>query len=406
MRDYDVAVVGGRIAGAATAMLLARAGLRVIMLERGREGSDTVSTHALMRAGVLQLSRWGVLPGVIAAETPAITHTVFHYPGDDAVTVTIRPTPGVPALYAPRRHVLDLLLASAAADAGAEVAFRTPVTGLLRDDGGRVCGVRTTRREGGDIRVRAALTIGADGVGSRVARETGARVLREGTAASSVLYGYVPNETRGGAAGTAGYEWCYGRGAAAGLIPTGDDQACLFVSTTPARMRALRTSGQEAAFRALLSDAAPPLAERLQALPARDAMRGWSGLRGFVRRASGRGWALVGDAGLFRDPISSHGMTDAMRDAEILATQILRARSGECAEQVALELYQTLRDRLSLRMFELADRIAAYDWDDDEIRQVIRGHSSAMSDEMDYLTSLPDAGPAAVAPLGVTLGRG
>ena len=71
MNDYDVVIVGGRVAGASTALLLARAGLRVAVLERSRVGSDTVSTHALMRAGVLQLARWGVLPDLVAAGTPA-----------------------------------------------------------------------------------------------------------------------------------------------------------------------------------------------------------------------------------------------------------------------------------------------------------------------------------------------
>src|SRR4051812_10313696 len=81
---FDVIVVGARVAGAATAMLLARRGWRVLVLERARRGSGTVSTHALMKGGVLQLHRWGLLDAVMRAGTPPIRHTTFHY-GDESV---------------------------------------------------------------------------------------------------------------------------------------------------------------------------------------------------------------------------------------------------------------------------------------------------------------------------------
>src|SRR5512134_276223 len=96
---YDVLVVGARAAGAATAMLLARAGLRVLAVDRGAYGTDTLSTHALMRAGVLQLARWGVLDRIVAAGTPPVRRTVFHYE-DGAIDVPIKPRDRVPALFA------------------------------------------------------------------------------------------------------------------------------------------------------------------------------------------------------------------------------------------------------------------------------------------------------------------
>jgi len=111
---YDAVIVGGRVAGASTALLLARAGARVALLERSAHGSDTVSTHALMRAGVLQLSRWGVLPEVLRAGTPPVRRTLFHYAGDPPVQVSIRPSPGVEALYAPRRQRPRVLTSSMA----------------------------------------------------------------------------------------------------------------------------------------------------------------------------------------------------------------------------------------------------------------------------------------------------
>ncbi|HVD81120.1 MAG TPA: FAD-dependent oxidoreductase, partial [Propionibacteriaceae bacterium] len=138
MSRYDVIVVGGRIAGASTALLLARAGVRVILVDRDRHGSDTLSTHGLMRGGVLQLSRWGVLPDVVAAGTPPVRDVVFHYADGEKIRVAIRPRAGVDALYAPRRHLLDRLLVDAAAAAGAEVAHQSTVTALLCDTTGRV----------------------------------------------------------------------------------------------------------------------------------------------------------------------------------------------------------------------------------------------------------------------------
>src|SRR5262249_41701144 len=106
---YDAVIVGARVAGAATAMLLARAGMRVLTIERSAHGSGPLSTHALMRAGVLQLHRWGVLDRIVTAGTPPIRRTTFHY-GAEAISVAIQERDGVDALYAPRRTVLDATL--------------------------------------------------------------------------------------------------------------------------------------------------------------------------------------------------------------------------------------------------------------------------------------------------------
>jgi len=259
MNDFDAVIVGGRVAGASTALLLARAGLRVAVLERSRIGSDTVSTHALMRAGVLQLSRWGVLSDLLAAGTPAVRRVAFHYADGADASVTLRPTPGVDALYAPRRHLLDRVLVDAAAASGADVRHETPVLGLLRDDDGRVLGVRVRGAAGGEVRIRAGLTVGADGIGSLVAREVGAPFLSRGQAASAILYRYVDQVP------SDGYVWGYGSGTAAGLIPTNAGQTCVFVSTTPTRMRTLRRDGADAAFASLLGAAPASMADVVHA---------------------------------------------------------------------------------------------------------------------------------------------
>jgi len=116
-RAWDVIIIGGRVAGASAALLLARAGMRVLVVERARRGADTVSTHALMRGGVLQLHRWGLLDRVAATGAPPVRRVTFHY-GHDSMPVTLKPYAGVDALYAPRRTVLDALLVGAAEEAG------------------------------------------------------------------------------------------------------------------------------------------------------------------------------------------------------------------------------------------------------------------------------------------------
>jgi 2-polyprenyl-6-methoxyphenol hydroxylase-like FAD-dependent oxidoreductase len=377
---WDVVVVGARVAGASTALLLARSGLRVLCLDRVRAGSDTVSTHALMRGGVLQLQRWGLLDAVVSAGTPAVRRTVFHY-GAEAVPVTIRPALGVDALRAPRRSLLDGLLADAAARAGATVRFGTAVTGLLRGPGGRVTGVLTRDRSGTVRTERAGLVVGADGRGSAVAAAVGAPVEFAGRASSSLLYGYWA------ALPTDGYEWFYRPGATAGAIPTNDGLTCAFVGARPAEMDRLAAGGTAAAVRAL----AGPLEGRLAGATRVGALRHVRGRPALLRGCSGPGWALVGDAGYWKDPLSTHGMTDALRDAELLARAVLAAPEPGPAQTAALRGYQDIRDRLSRPMLAVVERIASYEWDLEGVRGLLRALSGAMTEEVELLAGLPDA---------------
>ncbi len=215
--QYDAVVVGARAAGAATAMLLARAGLRVLAVDRGREGADTVSTHALMRAGVLQLHRWGLLDEVRAAGTPAVRRATFHY-GDETLPVDVKPRDGVDGLYAPRRTVLDPILVEAARAAGARVEHQVAALELLADACGRVHGAVLERSDGRIERVEAPIVIGADGLRSRVAALARAPVERVARHATAVVYGYwsgLPLD---------GYHWYYRPGVSAGFIPTNDGE--------------------------------------------------------------------------------------------------------------------------------------------------------------------------------------
>jgi 2-polyprenyl-6-methoxyphenol hydroxylase-like FAD-dependent oxidoreductase len=371
--QYDVVVVGARCAGAATGLLLARRGLRVLVLDAAREGSDTGSTHALMRGAVLQLHRWGLLDAVVAAGTPAVRHTVFRY-GEDRVDVSIRPAYGVDALVAPRRYLLDRLLADAARDAGAEVRFGARVTEVLTADG-RASGVVV--REGGRVReVHARLVVGADGVRSRVARAVQAPVTVAGRSAATTVYGYFADLR------VVGYEWSYRPGATAGLIPTNNGLTVAFAAVRPERLAATERP-LHSAFPDLLALASPDFAERVRMARPAEYLRRHPPVAGFLRRATGPGWALVGDAGYYKDPVTAHGITDALRDAELLADAVVAA-GGEAAHPAFAD-YEATRDRLSRPLLEVTDGVAALDWDLGRVHQLLRGLSSAMAVEVEHI---------------------
>ena len=193
--EYDVIVVGARAAGAATAMLLGRAGKRVLLVDRSAYGADTLSTHALLRGGVLQLQRWGLLDTIRREGTPPIRRTRFHY-GADVVDVSIRAEHGFDALYAPRRTVLDRILVDAARSSGAEVTYGLRVTDLLRGRDGAVEGIRGQNTDGEEIVAGAPLVIGADGVNSTIARLVEAPTNQATTTASAFVYGYFAGARR------------------------------------------------------------------------------------------------------------------------------------------------------------------------------------------------------------------
>lgn len=389
---YDVIVVGARCAGAATAMLLARAGVRVLLVDRSEPGTDTLSTHALMRGGVLQLLKWGLLDDVIAAGTPPITRTTFDY-GCQTTTVTIRATAGVSALYAPRRTVLDPLLVDAAAAAGAEVAFGVTVTGVHRDRDGRVCGVTGQDHRRRAYEAYAPLVIGADGVSSTLARLVEAPVTQQGRNAGALWVAYVTGPAN------QGYRWYYRPDRSFGFIPTNDGATCLFaglpqdkfnVPVRGTRWQAMRDSFAQIAG----EDAADELRSAVPVAP----VRGWPGLPSVRRAAYGPGWALVGDAGYFKDPLGTHGMTQGLRDAQILADEVVAGFGGSAPIEDALARYQLVRDELSAGLFTATDAIAGYGWELDELQRLLRQLAAAMSREVEFLVDRWSA-PMGVLPV-------
>jgi 2-polyprenyl-6-methoxyphenol hydroxylase-like FAD-dependent oxidoreductase len=383
-RHYDVIIVGARCAGASTAMLLARAGLRVLAVDRDAEGSDTLSTHALMRGGVLQLRRWGLLDRLEAAGTPPIRTTTFHY-GNEAIEIPIKPRDGFDALYAPRRTVLDGLLVDAARSAGAEVEHGATVVDLERDDDRRARGVAIEHSDGRRRTLRADLVIGADGLRSRVARLTQAPVERRAGHTTAVVYGYYEGlEPRG-------FHWHYRPGVGAGVIPTNDGRTCVFAATTDARFRRELSDGVESYHAQVLLETSPGLARALARAKRVGKLYPFPGARGFLRRPWGPGWALVGDAGFFRDPFTAHGITDALRDAELLARAVVRGSES------ALEEYQSARDETAGAMLELTDRLASFEWDLESAKILHLELSRLMNAEVDALRDLEPTGACPTA---------
>jgi menaquinone-9 beta-reductase len=379
--DFDAIVVGARVAGSATAMLLARAGVRVLVVERDAPGTDTLSTHALMRGAVMQLGRWDLLPAVEAAGTPPVRSTVFAYAGE-RIDIAIKPGDGIEHLLAPRRRVLDPILAAAAEAAGAEIRYRTAMTELILGRDGAVRGVRLKGPDR-ETEVRAGIVVGADGRRSSLARMVGARQESIGRHAAAVIYGHVrglPN---------LGYRWLYGPGVAAGAIPTNDDSHVVFATVSPERYAAMR-GDLARALQAVLAELDPELAAEvaLRGLVARPV--GFPGAPGFLRRSHGPGWALVGDAGYFKDPVTAHGMTDALRDADLLAGAIVQGTPS------ALAGYQETRDALSRNLFALTDEIASLPADLKRLKALHLALADAMKIEQRWLADRRST-PVAIA---------
>lgn len=379
MARYDAVIVGARCAGAATAMLLARQGLSVLAIDRAEYGSDTLSTHALMRGGVASLERWGLLGALRAAGTPAVMRTRFNY-GEEAIDVPAKDASG--ALFAPRRTVLDRIIVDAARRAGAEIRFGCTLESVEHDQTDRATGISYIDRSGQRISVRAGVVIGADGASSRVAEQVGARTRVSMPSGGATLMAYFSGVR------VEGFDWHYRPGMMAGMLPTNSDQVCVFVSGRPERFRGAPLAES---FRKRLREAAPALAEAILRAEPAGRLRIFAGRPAHLREAQGPGWALVGDAGYFKDPCTAHGITDAFRDAELLSRAIIADRPGAMAD------YEAIRDALSAPLMEITDRIGRFDWSLGQLKHHLMALAGVMQTELAVMERLA-AQPVAPEP--------
>lgn len=360
---HDVVVVGGRAAGAATAMLLARLGHDVVVIDRSEPGSDRLSTHAIARSGVVLLQRWGLLDEVLASGAPPIRQVAFtHVPAGERIVRTVRSHAGVDFVVAPRRHVLDALLLRAAASSGAEVHQPATVVSLAFErDGGRVAGVVVRDGAGRHARVRARYVVGADGVRSTVARAVGAPVLEDRGPGGSTLYAYF-------AGPWSGTELVVADHLVGGAFPTHFGEAAVWVCAPCDVVSGLRAIGRSplAAFDELV-DRLGSLRGMLDDARRTSPVRSASGLPNHRLQPYGPGWALVGDAGYHRDPITGHGLTDAFRDAQLLAEALDAALRGCVDEPSALAAFHHARDERSQPVFDLTCQLSGLPAADDVV---------------------------------------
>jgi flavin-dependent dehydrogenase len=384
----DIVVVGARCAGAATAMLLAEAGHDVLVLDRDTFPSDTVSTHVLARSGMVQLHRWGLLPALHDSGAPRLTTVEFHA-DDDVVVRTVKDRYGVDHLLAPRRIVLDDVLQGAARRAGARLLTGVSVDGVVTDAGGRVVGVRAHDDRGG-IRVHARHVVGADGLGSRVARSVGAPIVDQRRTTGATLFAYLEGDW-------SSIEYHLGDHAFAGVFPTHGGEACVWVSTTEATARRhQRRAPRDGVLTGLLAELAPRLAARVAGGRQTSPVRGMLRMPNHVRQASGPGWALVGDAGYHRDAITGFGISDALRDAELLAAALDAALRDPADEAAALAAYGTTRDRMSRPVLDLTVELAGFPGTTRFV-ELQRRLAGAIDDQAAELAARPSPAGAAVA---------
>src|SRR5215831_2253066 len=352
---HDVVIVGGRVAGSATAMLLARLGHDVAVVDQALFPSDTMSTHSIARSGVVQLRRWGLLDAVLGSGAPAIRQVTFQALGE-SVTRTIKHKAGVDLVVAPRRYVLDAILAAAAERAGADVRTGVTVTGVQRDRRGRVSGICGHDTAGAPVEIGARFVIGADGLRSAVAHSVGAAINEVRPAGGAIQYAYYAG------IGWDGMEFFVAERSFAGVFPTHHGQACIWVCTPSADARAVRrrTGSRVEAFGKLLEGSAPQLAERLRHARRTSPVQGMLRQPNQLRQAFGPGWALVGDAGYHRDAVTAHGISDALRDAELLAAAVDQALGAGAEETAALALYQQQHDQALREIFDITCRLSSY----------------------------------------------
>jgi 2-polyprenyl-6-methoxyphenol hydroxylase-like FAD-dependent oxidoreductase len=370
--DYDAVVVGARCAGSPTAMLLARKGYKVLVVDRATFPSDTVSTHLLHPPGVAALQRWGVLDRLLATACPPIDTYTF-----DFGPFTLAGSPGTdeaPVAYAPRRTILDTLLVNAASEAGAEVREGFTVEDLVVEEG-RVSGIRGHDDGGRTVTEHARVVVGADGRHSLVARAVRPEQYNEKPQLLCGYYSYwsgLPMDGR--------FETYVRPDRGFAAWPTHDDLTMVIVGWPFAELEANRQDIEGNYLKVL--EMAPAFAERVRAARREERFVG-TAVPNFFRRPYGPGWALVGDAGYNRDFITAQGMQDAFRDAELCATALDEAFLAARPFEVAMEGYRSARDRQVLPMYELTTMLATLEPPPPELQQLLaaaHGNQRAMDD--------------------------
>jgi flavin-dependent dehydrogenase len=373
---YDAIVVGTRCAGAPTAMLLARKGYRVLAVDRASFPSDTLSTLIIHPPGVAALRRWGLLDDVLASNCPPIERYSFDF-GPVAIAGRPHPADGVSFGCAPRRTILDKLLVDAADRAGAEVRERFNVDEVVVDDGA-VVGIRGHASNGTTVFERARVVVGADGWNSFVARSVGAAAYNTKPKLEVAYYTFwsgLPVD---------GVETVIRPYRGWGAIPTNDGLTLVIMGWPWAEAAAFKADVEGNYLKTF--ELVPELAERIRGATRVERLKGRA-VPNFLRQPFGPGWALVGDAGYTKDPITAQGISDAFRDAELCATALDQAFTGARSFEEALSDYHRTRDARALPMYELTTQFATLEPPPPEMQQLL-GAVSGNREAMDAFVSV------------------
>jgi flavin-dependent dehydrogenase len=350
MTQHDVIVVGGSVSGAPTATWLARKGYKVLVLDRAQFPRDANSTHFIWPRGMSYLNRLGVA-GQITAATPSFTNLQInvedirlhgHVPLDDLrrrFKQLHGDAEGVVGYYAgPRRHFLDKLLLDHAAANGVEVREQCTVKSLLRDADGRVTGVTAVDADGIGVTARARVVIGADGRISQFATMAGAHTLHAREKSTFAYYGYfrgidLPELVihKRGRFGTA-------------IFPTQDDVHLVLVYGPTAWWSDFSVDA-ERNFLKTYRYVAPEVADQIERAERTEPFKAMGRMVAFHRQLFGPSWALVGDAGSFKDQWTAMGITHALRDAELISQYLDAHLKGVSSWDDAMAAYSNVRMR-------------------------------------------------------------
>lgn len=380
---YDVIVVGARCAGSPTASLLARRGYRVLLVDRSTFPSDTLSSHYLLFSGAARLKRWGLLDEVARSNCPAISHYTFDF---GALTLTGSPAPAgdLSHTYAPRRTVLDKILVDAAVRAGVELREAFSVQEILME-GDRVTGIRGRSAGGSTVTEEAHITIGADGLHSLVARTVQAPKYNAKPTLTCTYYTYWDGVPIDGAE-------LYPRDNRVVIaFPTNDGLVLTYMSWPASEFQTFRANIEGNFLQTL--DLAPGLAERIRQGKRAERFAGTADLPNFFRRPYGPGWALVGDAGYHKDPYLAQGISDAFRDAELLAEAVDAGLAGRQPLDEALADYERQRNLAAMPHYELDCQLASLEPPPPEMQQLLTVLSGNPTETTRFLGSLQGTVP-------------
>jgi len=339
---YDAIIVGARCGGSPTAMLLARRGYRVLVVDKASFPSDTMSTHYIHQPGIAALQRWGLLRRIQESNCPPINRYAI-----DFGSLTLRgcppPSDGMESGYCPRRTVLDKILVDAARTAGAEVREKFVVKELLTDKG-KVTGIRGSTAGNTPVVEKARIVVGADGLSSRVAKMVEAPEYFNKPSLECAYYSYWSNLP------IDGFEIYRRNYRMIFASMTNDGLTCIGVVWSHREFHEYRSDIERNYLKTF--DIAPAFAERVRNARRESRFLGTAHVPNFFRKPYGDGWALVGDAGYHKDPTTAGGITDAFRDAELLAEGIDAGLSGRRPLKDALANYEQRRNRAARPIYE------------------------------------------------------